>query len=89
MANHQKVSVIMLITEDVNGISYEYTPIGEWIVKAKGVCGGRPTFKYTRIEPMFVVNRFAAGESIDSIVESFGNRVPYEAVIEAIKLFGK
>ncbi len=29
---------------------YRYYPLGDHVVRAPGVCGGRPTFKYTRIE---------------------------------------
>ena len=39
-----------LITEMVGGEVYQYYPQGEHVVRAVGVCGGRPTFKYTRIE---------------------------------------
>ncbi len=34
-----------MITEIVDDEPYEYIPLGEHVVKAKGVCGGRPTFK--------------------------------------------
>jgi len=36
-----------LITEIVNGEPYHYYPLGDYVVRAIGVCGGRPTFKYT------------------------------------------
>ena len=39
-----------LIREITGGESYEYYPLGRYIVAALGVCGGRPTFKYTRID---------------------------------------
>jgi len=32
------------------GEPYEYYPLGEYIVIAPGVCGGRPTFKGTRLD---------------------------------------
>lgn len=35
-----------LMTEIVGGEPYEYYPLGEYVVRAPGVCGGRPTFKY-------------------------------------------
>ncbi len=38
------------IIETLRGESYQYQPLGKYIVRAVGVCGGRPTFKYTRIE---------------------------------------
>jgi len=33
-----------LITETVQGELYHYYPIGEYIVRAIGICGERPTF---------------------------------------------
>ena len=37
-----------MVTEIVGGEPYDYYPPGEYIVFAKGVCDGRPTFKYSR-----------------------------------------
>ena len=34
----------------VGGHPYEYYALGKHIVSAPGVCRGRPTFKYTRVE---------------------------------------
>jgi hypothetical protein len=39
-----------LVCEVIGGEPYEYYPLGEHIVAAPGVCGGRPTYKYTRID---------------------------------------
>ena len=39
-----------MIREDLGGQTYEYLPLGRFVVSAPGVCRGRPTFKYTRIE---------------------------------------
>ena len=39
-----------LVREMVGGEWYEYRPLGKFVVSAPGVCRGRPTFKYTRIE---------------------------------------
>jgi hypothetical protein len=33
-----------LVTEIVGGEPYEYFPMGDYIVRAPGVCRGRPTF---------------------------------------------
>ena len=38
-----------LVTEMVGGEPYQYYPLGKHVVRAVGVCGGHPTFKYTRI----------------------------------------
>jgi uncharacterized protein (DUF433 family) len=56
------------------------------VVRAVGVCGGRPTFKYTRIEVAGALDRLASGESIESIVAGYAGRVPREAVLEAIDI---
>ena len=52
-----------LVHEIVGGEVYEYYPLGDHIVAARGVCGGRPTFKYTRIEATGALNLLAAGYS--------------------------
>ncbi|HTY24899.1 MAG TPA: DUF433 domain-containing protein [Desulfomonilaceae bacterium] len=70
--------------EEVGGVRYEYVPLGDFVVKAKGVCGGRPTFKYTRIEIAGILARLKAGEEIDSIVKDYHGRVTREAILEAV-----
>jgi uncharacterized protein (DUF433 family) len=74
------------ITEVVNGELYQYYPLGEYVVRAVGVCGSRPTFKYTRIEIAGALDRLAAGESLDEIVAGYRGRVSREAVKEAIQV---
>lgn len=74
------------ITETVGGESYQYYPLGQHIVRALGVCGGRPTFKYTRIEIAGTLERLAAGETIDDIVTGYRGRVRREAILEALQL---
>jgi len=74
------------ITEVINGEPYQYYPLGEHVVRAVGVCGGRPTFKYTRIEITGTLDRLAAGESLDTIVEGYRGRVSREAVMEAVQI---
>jgi uncharacterized protein (DUF433 family) len=75
-----------LITEFVAGEPYQYYPLGQHVVRAVGVCGERPTFKYTRIEITGTLDRLAAGERLDEIVEGYRGRVSREAVIEAIQI---
>jgi uncharacterized protein (DUF433 family) len=75
-----------LITEVVNGKPYQYYPLGEHVVRAMGVCGGRPTFKYTRIEISGALDRLAAGESLEEIVAGYRGRVSREAVREAVQV---
>ena len=75
-----------LVTELVGGEPYRYYPLGNYVVRAPDVCGGRPTFKYTRIEITGTLERLASGEAIDRIVEGYRSRVPKEAIIEAIEI---
>jgi uncharacterized protein (DUF433 family) len=75
-----------LTTEIVGGEPYEYYPLGDYVVRAVGVCGGRPTFKYTRIEIIGTLERLAAGESIDDIVKGYRGRVSHAAIVEAVRL---
>ncbi|WP_369229461.1 DUF433 domain-containing protein [Candidatus Entotheonella palauensis] len=39
---------------------YEYFPIGQYIVAAPKICGGRSTFKYTRLEVATILDLIAA-----------------------------
>lgn len=75
-----------LVTETVHGELYQYYPLGEHIVRAPGVCGGRPTFKYTRIEITGTLERLAAGESVEEIVTGYRGRVSPAAIREAVHL---
>ena len=72
------------VQEIVGGETYEYAPLGQYIVRANGVCGGRPTFKYTRIEVAGVLEQLAAGRNIKEIVVGYRGRVPEEAILEAM-----
>lgn len=75
-----------LVTEMVHGEPYQYYQLGEHIVRAPGVCGGRPTFKYTRIEIAGTLERLAAGENVADIVAGYRGRVPHAAIREAVHL---
>lgn len=77
-----------LMIEVVNGEPYEYYPLGEHVVRAVGVCNGRPTFKYTRIEIIGTLDRLAVGESLETIVAGYRGKVSREAVMEAVQLVG-
>ncbi len=78
--------MVELITEIIGGESYQYYPLSKNVVRAIGVCGERPTFKYTRIEIIGTLERLAAGENIDEIVSGYRGRVSHEAILEAMKL---
>ncbi len=72
-----------LVQELHGGEMYEYYPLGDYVVAAPGVCGGRPTFKYTRIEAAGALNLIAAGYSIEQVAQRF--EVSQVAVEEAIR----
>ncbi len=57
------------------------------MVVAPGVCNGRPTFKYTRLEVSAILSLIASGETIEQIVEAYSlSSLSPEAVQEAIRL---
>src|SRR5687768_14880929 len=69
--------------EDVGGAVYEYYPLGEHVVAAPGVCRGRPTFKYTRIDVAFILARLAAGETVEDLVAAYGGKLTGAGLEEA------
>lgn len=78
-----------LITEILDGEPYQYYPLGQYVVRAIGVCGERPTFKYTRIEITGTLERLVAGENIEAIVKGYQGRVSREAIMEAMRLVNR
>jgi uncharacterized protein (DUF433 family) len=77
---------MQMIRETVNGELYTYAPLSDQIVRSPDVCGGRPTFKYTRIEIAGALDRLAHGETMDSIVAGYGGRISHEALQQAIEV---
>ncbi len=75
-----------IMTEIVNGEIYQYYPLSDNIVRAIGVCGEQPTFKYTRIEMTGTLERIASGENIDDVVKGYRGRISREAILEAMIL---
>lgn len=76
-----------LVREDWGGEIYEYVPLGKYVVKAKGICGGRPTFKYTRIEVAGILDLLSAGWTVERIVEDYHRpELTHEAIEEAMRL---
>ena len=66
-----KLSETQLVRETYGGEPYEYYPLGAHVVMAPEVCGGRPTFKYTRLEVSMVLALLAAGDTIDQVVNDY------------------
>src|ERR687888_1589934 len=76
-----------LVCEMYGNVPYEYYPLGQYIVAAPGVCGGRPTFKYTRLEIAGVLDLLAAGWTTEHILrEDAESKLTPEAIAEAIRL---
>ena len=73
-----------LVREVMAGELYEYYPLGQHIVVAPGVCGGRPTFKYTRIDVRHALGLIATGHTVEQVASGYG--IPLQAVQEAIEL---
>ena len=83
-----KASRSKLVKESKAGSDYEYYPVGRFVVMAPGVCGGRPTFKGTRVEVQTILDCLRAGRHISDILESYPG-VSRAAVQEAIRLATK
>lgn len=78
---------MQLVVETVGGENYEYYPLGEYVVRAVGVCNSAPTFKYTRINVSFVLGLLASGETVDEIVAGYARpQLTHSAIYEAIAL---
>ncbi len=75
-----------IMTEIVSGEPYQYYPLSDNIVRSIGVCGGQPTFKYTRIEITGTLERIASGENIDEVIKGYRGRVSRDAILEAMIL---
>jgi uncharacterized protein (DUF433 family) len=73
-----------LVCEMVGGEPYEYYPLGEHIVVAPGVCGGRPTFKYTRIDVRHAISLLSGGWTVEAVARAY--EIPVAAVQEALSL---
>jgi uncharacterized protein (DUF433 family) len=81
------VDHLELVREDYGGEPYEFYPLGVHVVMAPAVCGGRPTFKYTRIEARFILERLAGGETIDELVDDYADSgLSVAAIEEALHL---
>jgi len=76
-----------LVDEIVGGEPYKYYPLGKHIVAAPGVCGGRPTFKYTRIDVRHAIGLLKAGRTVEEVARCY--EVSIEAVKEALQLASK
>ena len=83
-STEQKDTKHVLLRETLHGEPYEYYPLGKYIVAAPGVCGGRPTIKYHRLDAMHIIGFLERGDSPEQIARNY--RIPVAAVREAVKL---
>src|SRR6266571_9469230 len=73
-----------LVREIRGGEPYEYYPLGKYIVAAPGVCGGRPTIKYHRLDALHIIGFLKRGDTPQQIARNY--RIPLAAVLEAVEL---
>ncbi len=86
-STHTNFGKRSLIREMRGGHPYEYFPLGKYVVAAPGVCGGRPTFKYTRLEVAFALDLLADGWTVERVAREYSaSNLSAEAVQEALQL---
>lgn len=78
------VSVSEWVHEEIDGVSYDYLPLGKYVVAARGVCGGRPTIKHRRLDARHILAFFNRGDDVRQIADNY--RISIEAVEEVIRL---
>jgi uncharacterized protein (DUF433 family) len=85
--NQVETPVAELVRERYGGEIYEYYALGQHIVAAPGVCGGRPTFKYTRLEATMILARLSHGETVEELLQAYAaSKLSAEAIDETIHL---
>ncbi len=82
--NPAAAETVELVREMYGGEVYEYYPLGKFIVAAPGVCGGRPTIKYRRLDARHIIGYLKQGLTQQEIVADFN--IPLAAVREVVKL---
>jgi uncharacterized protein (DUF433 family) len=76
-----------LTRELVDGEWYEYVPLGKHVVACPEICGGRPTFKYTRLEVSVILDLLAAGHSVKEVLRRYAHSdITAESVKEAVQI---
>lgn len=84
VSTKRKDTKLVLVRETLHGEPYEYYPLGQYIVAAPGVCGGRPTIKYHRLDALHIMGFLERGDSPKQIARNY--RIPIAAVREAVEL---
>ena len=73
-----------IVRELIGGETYEYYPIGKYVVRAPEVCRSEPTFKYTRIGVQHALELLSGGRTVEEVANAYD--LPVAAVQEAIDL---
>ncbi|NJN97752.1 MAG: DUF433 domain-containing protein [Anaerolineales bacterium] len=60
--------------------------LGRYIVIDPKICHGKPTFRGTRIMVADVLEQVGAGLAWETIIESWDDSIPREAIAEAVQL---
>ena len=60
--------------------------LGRYVVADSGICGGKPTFRGTRILVADVLGQVARGLAWETIVEEWRGAVSVEAIARAARL---
>lgn len=82
--NRVVIDDLELVSEMYGGEVYAYYPLGKYVVASPGVCGGRPTIKYHRLDARHVIGDLKLGETPEEIADTYS--IPVEAVYEAREL---
>jgi uncharacterized protein (DUF433 family) len=72
------------VVEQFGGEEYVYLPLGKYVVAAPGICGGRPTIKYHRLDARWILGYLKAGVSKNTLAEDFA--IPVAAIDEVLEL---
>ena len=75
---------VTLVSELYGGRNYVYLPLGKHVVAAPGICGGRPTIKYHRLDARYVIGYLRLGKTREWIAENY--KIPLAAVDETVDL---
>jgi len=59
------------VREENARCTYEFDPLRRYVVIAPGVCGGRPTFKGTRVAVQTVLDALRSGQSVADILGGY------------------
>jgi uncharacterized protein (DUF433 family) len=79
-----RIKTQRLVGEIVESEVFEHYPLGRHIVAAPGMCGGRTSFEYRRIDVRHTLGLMAAGRTIEPVAQA--KQISLAAVQEALEL---